>query len=339
MSRNQRWFYFILMLALISERVGYMTNSSIAFLFPGQGSQAVGMGGALATSHAAAKQVFEEINDALGENLFAIMQDGPDDAIRMTRNAQPALFATSMAAVRVIEAELGAPLTSQGGMTAGHSLGEYAALAASGSLSISDAARLLRQRGDAMQSAVPVGKGAMAAILGGDEDQINTILADAKSSGLVQIANDNAPGQIVISGVAGAVDAAIEIAKATGLRRAIKRPVSAPFHCDLMAPAADVMAKLLADTNLSDALMPVYCNVSAAAETRADHLRTNLVTQVTARVRWRESLMAMSAAGATKFIELGTGKVLSGLVKRSIDSDAVVNMDGPGDLDSVLAEM
>ena len=316
-----------------------MTNSSIAFLFPGQGSQAVGMGGALAASHAAAKQVFEEINDALGENLFAIMQDGPDDAIRMTRNAQPALFATSMAAVRVLEAELGAPLTSRGGMTAGHSLGEYAALAASGSLSISDAARLLRQRGDSMQSAVPVGEGAMAAILGGDEDQINAILADAKSSGLVQIANDNAPGQIVISGDAGAVDAAIGFAKAAGLRRAIKLPVSAPFHCDLMAPAADVMAKLLAETNLLDALMPVYCNVSAAAETRADHLQANLVTQVTARVRWRESLLAMSAAGAMKFIELGTGKVLSGLVKRSIESDAVVNMDGPDDLDSVLAEM
>ena len=297
------------------------------------------MGGALAASHAAAKQVFEEINDALGENLFAIMQDGPDDAIRMTRNAQPALFATSMAAVRVLEAELGAPLTSRGGMTAGHSLGEYAALAASGSLSISDAARLLRQRGDSMQSAVPVGEGAMAAILGGDEDQINAILADAKSSGLVQIANDNAPGQIVISGDAGAVDAAIEFAKAAGLRRAIKLPVSAPFHCDLMAPAADAMAKLLADTNLLDALMPLYCNVSAAAETRADHLQANLVTQVTARVRWRESLLAMSAAGAMKFIELGTGKVLSGLVKRSIEADAVVNMDGPDDLDSVLAEM
>ena len=327
------------MLALVSERVDYMTISLIAFLFPGQGSQTVGMGGALAASHAAAKQVFEEINDALGENLFAIMQNGPDDAIRMTRNAQPALFATSMAAVRVLEAELGAPLTSRGGMTAGHSLGEYAALAASGSLSISDAARLLRQRGDSMQSAVPVGEGAMAAVLGGDEDQINAILTDAKSSGLVQIANDNAPGQIVISGDAGAVDAAIEIAKAAGLRRAIKLPVSAPFHCDLMAPAADVMAKILADTKLSDALMPVYCNVSAAAETRSEHLRANLVTQVTARVRWRESLIAMSDAGARKFIELGTGKVLSSLVKRGVESDAVVNLDRPDDLDSVLAEM
>jgi [acyl-carrier-protein] S-malonyltransferase len=327
------------MLALVSERMDHMTNSSIAFLFPGQGSQAVGMGGALAASHAAAKQVFEEVDDALDENLFAIMQDGPDEAIRMTRNAQPALFATSMAAVRVLEAELGAPLTSRGGMTAGHSLGEYAALAASGSLSIRDAARLLRQRGDSMQSAVPVGEGAMAAVLGGDEDQINAILIDAKASGLVQIANDNAPGQMVISGDSDAVDAAIEIAKAAGLRRAIKLPVSAPFHCDLMAPAADLMAKLLADTNLLDALMPVYCNVSAAAETRADHLRANLITQVTARVRWRESLIAMSDAGARKFIELGTGKVLSSLVKRGVESDAVVNMDGPDDLDSVLAEM
>ncbi|MDC0649804.1 ACP S-malonyltransferase [Alphaproteobacteria bacterium] len=316
-----------------------MPNSSIAFLFPGQGSQAVGMGGALAASHAAAKQVFEEINDALDEDLFMIMQDGPDDAIRMTRNAQPALFATSMAAVRVLEAELCAPLTSCSGMTAGHSLGEYAALVTSGSLSISDAARLLRQRGDAMQSAVPVGEGAMAAILGGDEDRVNAILADAKASGLVQIANDNAPGQIVISGDVVAVDAAIEIAKAAGLRRAIKLPVSAPFHCDLMAPAAEVMTKLLANTNLLDALMPVYCNVSAAAETRADHLRANLVKQVTARVRWRESLIAMSAAGATKFIELGTGKVLSGLVKRGVEADVVVNMSGPDDLDSVLAEM
>ena len=203
-----------------------MTNSTVAFLFPGQGSQAIGMGGALAASHSVAKQVFEEVNDALGENLFAIMQDGPEDMIRMTRNAQPALFATSMAAVRVLEAELGAPLTECGGVAAGHSLGEYAALTASCSLNIRDAARLLRQRGDAMQSAVPVGEGAMAAVLGADEAQVKNILDDAKSSGLVQIANDNAPGQIVISGAATAVDAAIAVAKAAGLRRVIKLPVS-----------------------------------------------------------------------------------------------------------------
>jgi [acyl-carrier-protein] S-malonyltransferase len=316
-----------------------MTSSSIAFLFPGQGSQAVGMGGALAASHVAAKQVFEEVNDALGENLFAIMQNGPDDMVRMTRNAQPALFATSMAAVRVLEAELGASLTERGCMAAGHSLGEYAALAAVGSLSITDAARLLRQRGDAMQSAVPVSEGAMAAVLGADESQIKSILKEARSSGLVQVANDNAPGQIVISGAAAAVDRAIEIAKAAGLRRVIKLPVSAPFHCDLMAPAAVVMDEALAATNLGDAAIPVYCNVTAAAETNAAKLRKNLVTQVTARVRWRESLIAMSNAGAKKFVELGTGRVLSGLVKRAVEAKAIVNLDGPDDLDSVLAHM
>ena len=316
-----------------------MKNNSIAFLFPGQGSQTVGMGGALAASYNVARQVFEEVNDALGENLFAIMQNGPDELIRMTRNAQPALFATSMAAVRVLEAELGASLIERGCMAAGHSLGEYAALAAVGSLSITDAARLLRQRGDAMQSAVPVSEGGMAAVLGADESQIKSILKEARSSGLVQVANDNAPGQIVISGAAAAVDRAIEIAKAAGLRRVIKLPVSAPFHCDLMAPAAVVMDEALAATNLGDAAIPVYCNVTAAAEINAAKLRKNLVTQVTARVRWRESLIAMSNAGAKKFVELGNGKVLSGLVKRGVEAQAIVNLDGPDDLDSVLAQM
>ena len=316
-----------------------MTSSSIAFLFPGQGSQAVGMGGALAASHPAAKQVFEEVNDALDENLFAIMQNGPDDLVRMTRNAQPALFATSMAAVRVLEAELGASVTERGGMAAGHSLGEYAALAAVGSLRIMDAARLLRQRGDAMQCAVPVSEGAMAALLGADESQVKSILEEARSSGLVQVANDNAPGQIVIRGAAAAVDGANEIAKAAGLRRVIKLPVSAPFHCDLMAPAAVVMEEALAATKLGDAAIPVYCNVTAAEETNAAKLQENLVAQITARVRWRESLIAMNTAGAKKFVELGTGKVLSGLVKRGIEAKAIVNLDGPDDLDSVLAQM
>ncbi len=316
-----------------------MTKRSIAFLFPGQGSQAVGMGGALAASFPAAKQVFEEVNDALGENLFAIMQEGPDDLVWMTRNAQPALFATSMAAVRVLEKELGGPLTEFGGMAAGHSLGEYAALAAVGSLGIVDAARLLRQRGDAMQSAVPVNEGAMAAVLGADEPQIKSVLDEAKLKGLVQIANDNAPGQMVISGASAAVDAAIEIANAAGLRRVIKLPVSAPFHCDLMTPAAAVMEEALAATNFSDAVIPVYCNVTAAPETNAQNLRENLVTQITARVRWRESLIAIRNDGAEKFVELGTGKVLSGLVKRTIGAKAIVNLDGPDDLDSVLAQM
>jgi [acyl-carrier-protein] S-malonyltransferase len=316
-----------------------MTKKSIAFMFPGQGSQAVGMGGPLAASYQAARLVFDEVNDALNEDLFKLMQDGPDDAVRMTRNAQPALFATSMAAVRVLEAELGADLHTVGRMVAGHSLGEYAALAASGSLAIADAARLLRQRGDAMQDAVPVGAGAMAAILGADEAQITAILADAAATGLVQIANDNAPGQIVVSGATAAVDASIELAKAAGLRRAIKLPVSAPFHCDLMAPAADVMAEALAAVTMADATMPVYCNVTAAAETAAANLRANLITQVTARVRWRESLVAMQAAGATLFVEMGTGKVLSGLVKRGLDDAVAVNLDGPDDLDTVLAAL
>ena len=316
-----------------------MKNSSIAFLFPGQGSQALGMGGKLAASHVAAKQVFDEVNDALDENLFSIMQNGPEDMVRMTRNAQPALFATSMAAVRVIEAELGKPLTSCGCMAAGHSLGEYAALAAGGSLTISESARLLRKRGDAMQSAVPVGAGAMAAFLGADEIQINIILKEAEVFGLVQIANDNAPGQIVVSGATVAVDNAIRIARSVGLRRVIELPVSAPFHCDLMAPAAAVMEEALEQTSFNDSGIPIYCNVTAAPQTQAKQLRKNLVTQITSRVRWRESLAEMSLAGAKKFIELGTGKVLSGLVKRGIEAEVIVNLDGPDDLDSVLSEL
>ena len=332
-------YFLMLALALAGYGIWVMASFKIAFLFPGQGSQAVGMGVALAASHQPAKHVFDEVNDALGENLFAIMQDGPDDLIRMTRNAQPALFATSLAAVRVLEAELGKPLYAQNAVCAGHSLGEYAALAAAGSLSIADAARLLRQRGDAMQAAVPVGEGAMAAILGGDESQITAIVAASQDAGLVEIANDNAPGQIVISGAAAAVDKAIEEAKAAGLRRAIKLPVSAPFHCGLMTPAADVMRDALAAAAIKDAHMPVFCNVSAAPETVADRLRDNLVEQVTARVRWRESLLAMQQAGGQLYIELGTGKVLSGLVKRTLDDVVAVNLDGPDDLDSVLAEL
>ena len=316
-----------------------MKSYEIAFLFPGQGSQAVGMGVALAASYQSAKQVFEEVNDALNENLFGIMANGPDNLIKMTRNAQPALFATSMAAIRVLETELGNPLPDLNAVCAGHSLGEYAALAAAGSLQIGDAARLLRQRGDAMQEAVPVGAGAMAAILGGDETQVSEIIAASKGAGLIEIANDNAPGQIVISGAVEAVDKAIDEAKAAGLRRVIKLPVSAPFHCALMAPAAQVMREALATSQISDALMPVFCNVTAAAETEADKLRNNLVKQVTSRVRWRESLIAMQSCGCWRYIELGTGRVLSGLVKRSLEDVNVVNLDGPDDLDSVLAEL
>ena len=240
-----------------------MTKTKMAFLFPGQGAQAIGMGSQLAASHDVARHLFEEVNDALNEDLFALMQNGPEDDLRLTRNAQPALFAASMAAVRVLEAELGKTLTSVATYLTGHSLGEYAALAAAKSLGIADAARLLRQRGDAMHAVVADGDGAMAAILGADEAQIDVILAKASAKGLVQLANDNAPGQIVISGVTEAVDAAIDIAKDAGIRRAIKLPVSAPFHCDLMAPAADVMQAALDAVSMSDAIKPVICNEKA----------------------------------------------------------------------------
>lgn len=315
-----------------------MTTTKMAFLFPGQGAQAVGMGSQLAASHDVARHLFEEVNDALSEDLFALMQNGPEDDLRLTRNAQPALFAASMAAVRVLEAEIGKPVTAAATYVAGHSLGEYAALAAAGSLGIADAARLLRQRGDAMQAAVADGDGAMAAILGADEGQIDAILAEATAKGLVQIANDNAPGQIVISGMTDAVEAAIEIAKDAGIRRAIKLPVSAPFHCDLMAPAADAMQSALGAVSMSDAIVPVICNVSAAAETDADMLQANLITQICSRVRWRETLLMLGQSEITHFIELGTGKVLSGLVKRTLEDVSIANLDGTDDLDKVLSQ-
>jgi [acyl-carrier-protein] S-malonyltransferase len=296
------------------------------------------MGSQLAASHDVARHLFDEVNDALDEDLFSLMQNGPEDDLRLTRNAQPALFASSMAAVRVLEAELGKPLTSVATYVAGHSLGEYAALAAANSLGVADSARLLRQRGDAMQAAVADGDGAMAAILGADEAQINAILDEASAKGLVQLANDNAPGQIVISGATEAVDAAIESAKDAGIRRAIKLPVSAPFHCDLMAPAGDVMQAALEAVTISDAVKPVICNVTATAETDADMLRTNLVTQICSRVRWRETLTMLGQSEVTHFIELGTGKVLSGLVKRTLEDVTIANLDGSDDIDNVLAQ-
>ena len=315
----------------------YGVSKKVVFQFPGQGSQAVGMGSVMAAAHGEARHVFDEVNEALGEDLFAIMRDGPDDAIRLTRNAQPALFATSMAALAVLTAKTGRPVATLADFTAGHSLGEYAALAAAGSISIADGARLLRLRGDAMQNAVAVGEGAMAAILGADEALITEIVTEAGDVGVVQLANDNAPGQIVISGSAVAVDRAMESARGKGVRRVIKLPVSAPFHCDLMAPAAKVMAAALSDISFADAAQPVICNVTAAGEQKADALKTNLITQITGRVRWRESLMALDAAGAGVFVEIGTGKVLSGLVKRTLSDKTIVNLDSPDDLDAVLA--
>ncbi len=314
-------------------------SKKVVFQFPGQGSQAVGMGVALAAEHSVARQVFDEVNDALGEDLFALMAEGPEDEIRLTRNAQPALLATSMAGLAVLREKTGKNIADLASYTAGHSLGEYAALTASGSLGLADAARLLRLRGESMQNAVPVGEGAMAAILGADEALIDEIVTDASDAGVVQLANDNAPGQIVISGATGAVEKAMEIAKGKGLRKVIKLPVSAPFHCSMMSPAAEVMAEALDGVDFADAVVPVVCNVTAAPETKADALKANLVTQVTGRVRWRESLLAMAEGGATHFVEIGTGKVLSGLAKRSLFDIIIANLDGPDDLATVLAAL
>ncbi|MGC6454064.1 MAG: ACP S-malonyltransferase [Candidatus Puniceispirillaceae bacterium] len=311
----------------------------ILFQFPGQGSQVVGMGGALADAFPEARAVFDEVNDALGEDLFALMQDGPEEELRLTRNAQPALFAASMAALAVLKDATGKPVEELAQFVAGHSLGEYSALAAAGTLAIGDAARLLRLRGDSMQGAVPPGEGAMAAILGADEALIDEIVSDSADAGVIQLANDNAPGQIVVSGAVAAVDHAIEAAKERGIRRAIKLPVSAPFHCAMMQPAADAMASALRDASMEDAAVPVICNVTAAGETDSDQLRANLVQQVTGRVRWRETLLAAQKEGVGCFVELGTGKVLSGLVKRTLDDMHIVNLDGPADLDSVLAHL
>ena len=311
----------------------------ILFQFPGQGSQAVGMGGSLAAAFPEARAVFDEVNDALGEDLFALMKDGPEDDLRLTRNAQPALFAASMAGLAVLRKATGRDIAELTDYVAGHSLGEYSALAAAGTLSIADAARLLRLRGDSMQGAVPAGAGAMAAILNAEEEVVNEIVAEAAASGVIQLANDNAPGQIVVSGAAAAVDHAIESASARGIRRAIRLPVSAPFHCSMMQPAAEAMEEALAGADMKDAAVPVFCNVTAATETDAAILREHLVTQVTGRVRWRETLLAANEAGVSRFVEIGTGKVLSGLVKRTLDGASMVNLDSADHLDSVLAEL
>jgi [acyl-carrier-protein] S-malonyltransferase len=311
----------------------------ILFQFPGQGSQAVGMGGSLAAAFPEARAVFDEVNDSLDEDLFALMQDGPEDDLRLTRNAQPALFAASMAGLAVLRNATGRHIAELTDYVAGHSLGEYSALAAAGTLSIADAARLLRLRGDSMQGAVPAGEGAMAAILNAEEEVVNEIVAEAAASGVIQLANDNAPGQIVVSGAAAAVDHAMDSARARGIRRAIRLPVSAPFHCSMMQPAAKAMEEALAGADMKDAAVPVFCNVTAATETDAGVLRENLVTQVTGRVRWRETLLAANEAGVSRFVEIGTGKVLSGLVKRTLDEAIMVNLDSADDLDSVLAEL
>lgn len=304
------------------------------FTFPGQGSQAVGMGKALADTSVAARQVFAEVDDALGQSLSQLIWEGPADALTLTANTQPALMAVSLAAVAAMK-EAGINVTDAAGFVAGHSLGEYSALAAAGSLSIADAARLLRIRGDAMQNAVPVGEGAMAAILGLELEQVEQLAGEASSAGVCDVANDNGPGQVVVSGAKEAVEKAAVLAKELGARRALMLPVSAPFHCSLMQPAADRMAEALADVTLNAPCVPLIANVLAAPVSDADAIRTHLVAQVTGRVRWRESVLWMSENGVDSAFEIGAGKVLTGLIKRIAPGIAASSISTPDDIQSI----
>ncbi|MCB9990000.1 MAG: ACP S-malonyltransferase [Rhodospirillales bacterium] len=287
-----------------------------AFIFPGQGSQFFGMGKDLAEAFPEAREVFEEVNDALGQDLSKLMFEGPDEELNMTENTQPALMAMSMAVVRVLTGQGGFRIEEVCEYVAGHSLGEYAALTAVGALELADTAKLLRLRGQAMQQAVPVGMGAMAAILGLDFEDVKAIAEQAASEEVCQAANDNSAGQVVVSGHKGAVEAAVALASERGAKKAVMLPVSAPFHCSLMAPAAQVMAQALADTNIRPPHVPVVANVTAQAVTEPSEIRALLVDQITGMVRWRESVQWMAAQGVTEMIELGAGKVLSGLVRR-----------------------
>jgi len=289
---------------------------SRAFVFPGQGSQAVGMGAALAEAFPAAREVFEEVDDALSQRLSRLMFEGPESDLVLTENAQPALMAVSLAVVRVIEREGNMTLADKAAFVAGHSLGEYSALAAAGALAINDTARLLKRRGRAMQDAVPVGQGAMAALLGLDLAAAKAVAEEAAQGDVCTPANDNADGQVVLSGDVAAVERAVELAPAKGAKRAIMLSVSAPFHCGLMAPAADVMAEALADVTLRPPRPPLIANVTAEATDEPDTIRELLVQQVTAMVRWRESVLAMRDRGVDTLIELGAGKVLTGLTRR-----------------------
>ncbi len=303
---------------------------TIAYTFPGQGSQQVGMGAELAQSFESARHVFEEVDEALGQKLSQIAWEGPEDTLTLTENAQPALMAVSVAAARVLENEKGIPLKSTARFVAGHSLGEYSALAASGALSIADTARLLKIRGKSMQAAVPVGEGAMAALLGLDLPEAQNLAEAAAEGDVCQAANDNAPGQVVVSGSKAAVERAVELAPEFGARRAVLLPVSAPFHCALMQPAADAMAEALAEVEIKSPAVPLIANVVAGEITDPEEIRKRLVEQVTGAVRWRESVLYMAGAGVTTLYEIGAGRVLTGLarrIERSLEANSVGTPD------------
>jgi len=311
-----------------------------AFIFPGQGSQAVGMGRDLAAAFGAARAVFEEVDEVLKQKLSKLMFEGPIEELTLTENAQPALMAVSLAVLRVLAAEGGVVLKEKAVLVAGHSLGEYSALAAAGSFSVADAAKLLKLRGQAMQKAVPAGQGAMAALLGVEmamaQEICNAAAEGPDGTEIIGCANDNGGGQVVISGAKTAVERAIEIAKSKGVKRAMLLPVSAPFHCALMAPAADAMAAALETTMPGAPVVPLISNVSAAKVTAPAEIARLLVAQVTATVRWRESVLAMAALGVDSFVELGTGKVLAGLVKRIVPDAATVSAGSPADIEALL---
>jgi [acyl-carrier-protein] S-malonyltransferase len=302
---------------------------SAAFVFPGQGSQAVGMGKALAAAFACAREVFEEVDAALADKLSTVIWEGPAEQVTLTENAQPALVAVSLAAMRVLETEAGLNLARDAQFVAGHSVGEYSALAAAGALSLADAVRLVRIRGRAMQQAVPVGVGAMAALIGVEFEQAAAIAAEAAQGEVVQAANDNGGGQVVVSGHKAAVERAVEIAKAKGVRRAMLLPVSAPFHSALMAPAADVMREVLTKVTIRPPTVPLVANVLARPTQDPAQIMGCLVEQVTGTVRWRESVAFMAQAGVTTFYEVGSGKVLSGLVKRIAEGASGVSIGTP----------
>jgi [acyl-carrier-protein] S-malonyltransferase len=312
---------------------------AIAFVFPGQGSQDVGMGRALAEAHPAAREVFEEVDAALSQNLSRIMWEGPKETLTLTENAQPALMAVSMAVMRVLEREKGFSLKDRVKFVAGHSLGEYSALAAAKSFSLADAARLLKLRGQAMQAAVPVGQGAMVALLGVGIDVARKVAEAAAQGEVCQVANDNEPTQVVLSGAKSALDRVPEIGKGLGVRRAVPLPVSAPFHCALMQPAADAMAEALASVTVNAPEVPLIANVVAQAISDPAEIKRRLVEQVTGTVRWRECVTFMTANGVTHLYEIGAGKVLAGLAKR-IDANLEAQSIGtPADVEAALSQL